>query len=54
MDEGVEPRPIRRRQALPFKAGKKAPLRANPEQAQAFRPGSRGVDLANGFKLGHI
>ena len=34
---GAKPRLLRR--------GKEAPLRVNPEQAQAFRPGSRRVDL---------
>jgi len=28
--------------------GKEAPLRVNPEQAQAFRPGSRRVDTFPG------
>jgi hypothetical protein len=35
---GAKPRLLRR--------GKEAPLRVNPEQAQAFRPGSRRVDFA--------
>ncbi len=34
---GAKPRLLRR--------GRKVPLRVNPEQAQAFRPGSRRVDL---------
>jgi len=34
---GAKPRPLRR--------GKEAPLRVNPEQAQALRPGSRRVDV---------
>jgi len=34
---GAEPSLLRR--------GKEAPLRVNPQQAQAFRPGSRRVDL---------
>jgi len=34
---GAKPRLLRR--------GKGAPLRVNPEQAQAFRPGSRRVDF---------
>jgi hypothetical protein len=34
---GAKPRLLRR--------GKEAPLRVNPEQAQALRPGSRRVDL---------
>jgi len=34
---GAKPRLLRR--------GKEAPLRVNPEQAQAFRPGSRRVDI---------
>ena len=34
---GAEPRLLRR--------GKEAPLRVNPEQAQAFRPGCRRVDF---------
>jgi hypothetical protein len=33
---GAKPRLLRR---------EKAPLRVNPEQAQAFRPGSRRVDI---------
>jgi len=28
-----------------LRRGKEAPLRVNPEQARAFRPGSRRVDL---------
>ena len=36
--------PIRRRQAPPFRAVCKAPLRVNPEQAPAFMLGSRRVD----------
>jgi len=35
---GAKPRLLRR--------GKEAPLRVNPEQAQAFRPGSRRVDFS--------
>jgi len=35
--DGAKPRLLRR--------GKEAPLRVNPEQAQAFRPGSRRVDF---------
>jgi len=38
---GAKPRALRR--------GKEAPLRVNPEQPQAFRPGSRRVD--NGIKM---
>jgi 3'(2'), 5'-bisphosphate nucleotidase len=34
-------------QVPPFSTGKKAPLRVNPEQAPAFRPGSRRVDLGS-------
>jgi hypothetical protein len=34
---GTKPRLLRR--------GKEAPLRVNPEQTQAFRPGSRRVDF---------
>jgi hypothetical protein len=37
--------PVRPREAPPFKAGKKARLRVNLEQAPAFRPGSRKVHL---------
>jgi len=32
-------------QAPPFRTGRKAPLRVNPEQAPAFRSGSRRVDF---------
>jgi hypothetical protein len=40
---GAKPRLLRR--------GKEAPLRVNPEQAQALRPGSRRVDLRNSIIL---
>ena len=32
-----------------LRRGKEAPLRVNPEQARAFRPGSRGVDFSSNF-----
>jgi hypothetical protein len=38
--------PVRLRQAPSLKADEKARLRVNPEQALAFRPGSRRVDFS--------
>jgi len=45
-EEGTEVDPFGGAKPRLLRRGKEAPLRVNPEQAQAFRPGSRRVDFS--------